>query len=68
MNPARALRLQVLQSNEREGGPHGDAEGEPRNQSRDTLAVHLHSPLTIRGRSSPAKDTLEPALGSSLRR
>jgi hypothetical protein len=42
--PARALRLQVLQSNEREGGPHGDAEGEPRNQSRNPLAIHLLSP------------------------
>ena len=36
--------LQVPPHNEREGGPRSDAEGEPRDQPRYTLAVHLTSP------------------------
>jgi hypothetical protein len=46
--PVRLLNLQVFQRNKREGRPHGDTESEPRDQSRDALAVHLLSPL-IRG-------------------
>ena len=46
------LPLQVPQRDEREGSPHSNAEGEPRHQSRDTLAVHLLSPLTARDRDS----------------
>jgi hypothetical protein len=33
--------LQVLQENIRKGGPHGDAEGQTRDQPRNALAVHL---------------------------
>ncbi len=43
--PARVIYLQVFQHNEGEGGPHGDAEGETRDQPRDALAIHLPSPL-----------------------
>jgi hypothetical protein len=48
--PARTLQLQVLQRNERESSPHSDTEGEPRNQSRDSLTIHLLSPLTVKVR------------------
>jgi hypothetical protein len=42
-------QLQVLQDNIRNGGPHGDAEGQPRDQPRNTLAVHLIPSFLIRG-------------------
>jgi hypothetical protein len=54
--PARVLHLQVFQSNEREGGPHGDAEGEPRDQSRDALAVQHTLSSKVVGSDTP-KDT-----------
>ena len=42
----RILHLQVFQRNKREGGPHGYAEGESCDQSRDALPVHLPYLLT----------------------
>jgi hypothetical protein len=48
----RVVPLQVPQHNKRQGGPHGDAEGESRDQPRGLLAIHLLSPLTVRGRST----------------
>jgi hypothetical protein len=40
-----SFHLQVLQRNEGEGGSHGDAESEARDQPRDPFAIHLPSPL-----------------------
>jgi hypothetical protein len=49
--PSRTLHLQVLQRNERQSSPHGDAEGELRHHPRDPLTIHLLSPLKVRGQN-----------------
>jgi hypothetical protein len=41
LSPRLGPYLQVLQENIRKSGPHGDAEGQTRDQPRNALAVHL---------------------------
>jgi hypothetical protein len=48
-SPRLCPYLQVLKDNIREGGPHGDAEGQPRDQPRNALAVHLTPSVLICG-------------------
>jgi hypothetical protein len=52
--PRLFTELQVPEGKKRKGGPHGDAEGQPRDQPRDALAIHLTSVL-IRKLKHPVK-------------
>jgi hypothetical protein len=48
--------LHVPQDKVRQGGPYGDAEGQPRDQPRNALAVHLPTPsVLIRGPKFPLR-------------
>ena len=60
--------LQVLHDKIRKGGPHGDAEGQPRDQPRNALAVQLPLLCSRARAGAPFKDTPVYTLLSDLAR
>jgi hypothetical protein len=54
-SPLLCTYLQVLQDKIRKGGPRGNAEGQPRDQPRNALSVHLTPYVLIRGRKHPLR-------------